>query len=66
MPFGGGPHLCVGKQFALLEAQVLLAILSRRFDMRHLPTHPVVNHATITLRPKFGMQMTVHPRQVVK
>ena len=66
MPFGGGPHLCVGKQFALLEAQVLLAILSRRFEMRHVPTHPVVNHATITLRPKFGMQMTVHPRQVRK
>lgn len=64
MPFGGGPHLCVGKQFALLEAQVLLAVLSRRFEMRHVPTHPVVNHATITLRPKFGMQMTVHPRQV--
>ena len=52
MPFGGGPHLCVGKQFALLEAQVLLAILSRRFEMRHVPTHPVVNHATITLRPE--------------
>ena len=66
MPFGGGPHLCVGKQFALLEAQVLLAVLSRRFEMRHVPTHPVVNHATITLRPKFGMQMTVHPRQVAK
>ncbi|HET6357783.1 cytochrome P450 [Streptomyces sp.] len=63
MPFGAGPHLCIGKHFALMEAHLLLATLIRRYDFRHIPSHRVVNHATITLRPKFGMHMTLHERR---
>lgn len=63
LPFGGGPHLCIGKHFALMEAQLLLAALTQKYEFRHLPSHPVVNHATITLRPRFGMVMTMHPRR---
>jgi cytochrome P450 len=63
LPFGGGPHLCIGKHFALMEANLLLAALTQKYEFRHLPSHPVVNHATITLRPKFGMVMTMHPRR---
>lgn len=63
LPFGAGPHLCIGKHFALMEAHLLLAALVQRYEFRHLPSHPVVNHATITLRPKYGMVMTMHPRK---
>jgi cytochrome P450 len=63
LPFGAGPHLCIGKHFALMEAHLLLAALVQRYEFRHVPSHPVVNHATITLRPKYGMVMTVHPRK---
>ena len=35
----------------------------RRYEFRHVPSHRVVNHATITLRPRYGMQMTIHPRR---
>ncbi|MFE6686075.1 cytochrome P450 [Streptomyces sp. NPDC057743] len=62
LPFGAGPHLCIGKHFALLEAHLLLAALIRRYDVKHVPSHRVVNHATITLRPKYGMAMTLHER----
>lgn len=63
MPFGAGPHLCTGKHFALMEAQLLLALIAQRYELRHVPTHPVVNHASITLRPRYGMEMTMHPRR---
>ena len=63
IPFGAGPHLCIGKHFALMEAHLLLASLTQRYELRHVPSHRVVNHASITLRPRFGMQMTMHPRR---
>lgn len=63
MPFGAGPHLCIGKHFALMEAHLLLAALVRRYEFRHVPSHRVVNHATITLRPKYGMVMTLYERR---
>ncbi|UXX95248.1 cytochrome P450 [Streptomyces sp. AD2-2] len=62
LPFGAGPHLCIGKHFALMEAHLLLCALVRRWEFRHVPSHRVVNHATITLRPRYGMLMTMHQR----
>jgi cytochrome P450 len=62
LPFGGGPHLCVGKQFALQEAQLLLAAVLARYDVRQHPGHPVEDRAPITLRPRYGMWVTLHPR----
>lgn len=64
LPFGGGPHLCVGKPFAILEAQLLLAAILGRYDVRHHPGAPVEDRATITLRPRYGLRVTLHPRRV--
>jgi cytochrome P450/ubiquinone/menaquinone biosynthesis C-methylase UbiE len=62
LPFGAGPHLCIGKSFALMEAHLLLVLIAQRYRFQHLPGHVVQNHASITLRPRYGMLMTVHPR----
>ena len=62
LPFGAGPHLCIGKSFALLEAHLLLAVIAQRYTLRHAPGHRVQNHATITLRPRYGMKMVITPR----
>src|SRR5260370_35535296 len=62
MPFGGGPRICIGNHFALMEGQTILAQLSRtvRFESRaRLPTEP---EPLITLRPKGRMWMRVHRR----
>ncbi len=32
-PFGGGPRICIGRQFALLEAQLVLATIGREYEL---------------------------------
>ncbi len=61
-PFGGGPRLCIGKQFALTEAPLILATVAQRFALRLVPGHPVALEPLITLRPRHGLAMTLHPR----
>ena len=41
LPFGGGPRLCIGNQFALMEMQILLALFVRTFDFKPVPDRPV-------------------------
>ena len=61
-PFGGGPRVCIGNNFALMEAQLLLASIVQRFRLELVPGHPVAVDPTITLRPRHGMRMFVRPR----
>jgi cytochrome P450 len=58
-PFGGGPRLCIGSNFALMEAQLVLAAVVQRYRFRLVPGHLVVPEAKITLRPRYGMPMTL-------
>lgn len=52
LPFGGGPRLCIGNQFALLEMQILLGMLMRDFTVQAASDRPVITQPLITLRPK--------------
>jgi cytochrome P450 len=61
-PFAGGPRVCIGNSFAMMEAKLLLAMIAQRNSLRLVPGHPVVPTPTITLRPKFGMKMTLRER----
>ncbi len=63
LPFGIGPRICIGASFALQEATIVLAALTRHFDMELLPGAKVWPLQKITLRPANGLPMRVTPRQ---
>ena len=43
----------------MMEATLLLATIAQRFHLRSVPEHPVVAIPSFTLRPKYGMRMTL-------
>ena len=61
-PFGGGPRQCVGAGFASMEAVLLLATISSRFRLHLVEGQKVIPVPSFTLRPKYGLQMTLARR----
>jgi cytochrome P450 len=61
-PFSSGPRMCIGSSFAMMEAQLILATIAQRYQLRMVPGHPVEPQMLVTLRPKYGLQMTIHER----
>lgn len=64
-PFGGGPRKCIGYEFALLETQLVLAMLVQKFRLTLVPGHPVIPDPVITLKPRYGILMNLHKRTSV-
>jgi cytochrome P450 len=61
-PFGGGPRLCIGNTFAMLETVLVLATLAGRLRFRLAPGHIVAPWPTFTLRPKDGVRAVLARR----
>lgn len=59
LPFGGGPRLCIGNMFALMEMQLLLVGLFQRFDFELIKEQTIDMEALITLRPRYGIRMNL-------
>jgi cytochrome P450 len=59
LPFGGGPRLCIGNMFALMEMQLILVGLLQRFEFELIPEQTIFKEALVTVRPKFGIKMRV-------
>ena len=62
LPFGGGPHVCIGGHFALMEGHLVLARLARSFIFELSPGQTVVPEPLFTLRPRNGLRMTARRR----
>ena len=58
-PFGGGPRLCIGQPFAMLEAILLLSTIAQSWHLTLQPGHPVELHPALTLRPKHGLKVSL-------
>lgn len=62
LPFGAGPRVCVGAQFALAEANLVLASLVRSFHIRRETAEPVLPVAVVTTQPDHAPLFRLTPR----
>jgi len=61
-PFGGGPRLCIGNLFAMMEIVLLIATIARNFRLSRVTDHPVQLQPAMSLRPRNGIRMIVERR----
>jgi len=59
LPFSGGPRQCIGREFALMEAQLALAMIVREYRVAIVSPPPIVPAVSITLRPRPPFAVTV-------
>ncbi len=57
MPFGAGPRMCIGNHFAMMEMQLILAMMVKQFEFELLDDKRVNAQPLVTLSPKGGIKM---------
>lgn len=66
LPFGGGPRVCIGNHFALMEGQILLAALVQRVTFELVPGQSIELEPLLSLRPRYGIKMKVRRRDTLE
>lgn len=62
LPFGGGPRICIGMRFAMMETILVLVTLLQRFRYEVHAKERIAPFASITIRPKGGLMATLRAR----
>lgn len=58
-PFGRGPHLCIGNSFALMEGQIILAMIAQHYRLRLQSDQPVEPRMVLTVQPIGKVPMVI-------
>lgn len=61
LPFGGGQRFCIGNNFALMEMQIIIALVAQRFRIDLSPGFRLELDPSVTLRPKHGVDVVLRP-----
>jgi cytochrome P450 len=60
IPFGAGPRQCIGNNFGLMEASLIIAGIAQHFELELMPGIQVKPQAVFVLRPGRDLMMSVH------
>lgn len=59
IPFSSGPRVCIGQNFAVLEAKVALSIILKHFKFTFSPSYRHAPVAFVTINPQHGVPIIV-------
>jgi cytochrome P450 len=63
LPFGGGPRVCIGNGFAMLEARLILATVAQHYKLSLDPDETIRPIQLVTLRPSGPVRMKIERRK---
>lgn len=65
LPFGGGPRVCIGNAFAMMEARLILATVAQCYALDLVPGQRIEPNPQITISPREGVRMQLRARNAV-
>jgi cytochrome P450 len=61
-PFGGGPRICIGNYFAMMEAILVVATMAQKVTVENVSPEPLRTQPSVTQRPATSIEMKIRRR----